>query len=110
MFPEIETIIDTDGCISTQMLKAMYGRVHASALWYKEIKKELLGMAYVASPTDKCVFRKWVGDRIFYLLLYVDDILALVDKEEVEKIRERLQKRFGEIVFGKKLSYLGMEI
>jgi hypothetical protein len=99
LFPEMEAMLDTDGCIYTQMLKAMHGCVHTSALWYEEIKKELLGMGYVASPTDKCVFRKWVGDRIFYLLLYADDILELVDKEEAVKIGERLRKRFGEIVF-----------
>jgi hypothetical protein len=69
-------------------------------------------MGYEASPIDKCVFRQRVGDRIFYLLLYVDDILALVDKEEAETIRSRLQKQFGEIVFEaeKRLSYLRMEI
>jgi hypothetical protein len=31
-----------------------------------------------------------VGDRIFILLLYVDDILAIVDADETEKIRAHL--------------------
>jgi hypothetical protein len=53
-----------------------------------------------------------VGERVFLLVLYVDDILALIDQEEAERIRERLLRRFGEIVFvvGNKQSYLGMEI
>lgn len=90
----------------------MYGCTHASALWYAEIKKELEKLGYSVSTTDRCVFRKRVGDRIYILLLYVDDISALVDEVEAENIRLRLTKRFGEIVFeiGKKLSYLGMEI
>ena len=55
--------------------------VHASALWYLEIKKFLEGLGYEGSETDRCVFRKRMGERNFILLLYVDDILALVDKE-----------------------------
>jgi hypothetical protein len=30
------------------------------------------------------MFRKWVGDGIVILLLYVDDILVQVDKKEAE--------------------------
>jgi len=58
------------------------------------------------------VFRKWVGNRVFILLLYVDDILAQVDKEEAERLRVHLRKRFGEVQFqiGKKLSFRGMQI
>jgi uncharacterized protein YlbG (UPF0298 family) len=77
-----------------------------------EIKKFLEGLGYEGSETDRCVFRKRMGERIFILLLYVDDILALVDKEEAERLKAKLQRRFGELVYevGKKLSYLGMEI
>jgi hypothetical protein len=112
LFPELKKMVDADGCLYTRMLKAIYGCVHASALWYLEIKKFLEGLGYEASATDQCVFRRRVGERIFLLLLYVDDILALVDQEEAKRIRERLLRRFGEIVFvvGNKQSYLGMEI
>jgi len=57
-------------------------------------------------------FCKQVGSRIFILLLYVDDILAMVDEEEAEKIRAHLVAKFGTVVFeiNGKLSYLGMEI
>lgn len=112
LFPHLKNMVEDDGCLYTQLLKAMYGCTHASALWYAEIKKELEKLGYSVSTTDRCVFRKRVGDRIYILLLYVDDILALVDEVEAENIRLRLTKRFGEIVFeiGKKLSYLGMEI
>ena len=58
------------------------------------------------------MFRKWVGDKIFILLLYMDDILAQVDEKEVERLRVHLRKHFGEVQFevGEKLSYLGMQI
>jgi hypothetical protein len=63
-------------------------------------------------PTDPCVFVKQVGSRIFILLLYVDDILAIVDEEEAKRIRAHLVAKFGTVLFevNGKLSYLGMEI
>jgi hypothetical protein len=49
---------------------------------------------------------------MFILLVYVDDILALVDRDEAERIRRNLDQQFGKVQFevGKRLSYLGMEI
>jgi hypothetical protein len=46
------------------------------------------------------------------LSLYVDDILAIVDAEEVERLRTRLEELFGTIQYevGAKLSYLGMDV
>jgi hypothetical protein len=95
------------------MLKAMYGCVQASALWYALIRSEIEKMGYTVSETDKCVFVKQVGqDKIFTLMLHVDDILALVDAEEADKLQKRLKHRFGEVQFevGDDLSYLGMNI
>jgi hypothetical protein len=58
------------------------------------------------------VFRLIVRDRIFILLLYVDDILALVDADEAKRLRKHREKRFGTVQFEipKKLSYLGMQL
>jgi hypothetical protein len=112
MFPRLREMLEPDGCLYTLLLKAMYGCVQASALWYALIRSFLEELGYECSPTDRCVFRKQVGERIFVLLLYVDDILAQVDDKEAERLREHLMRRFGEVQFevGSKLSYLGMQI
>jgi hypothetical protein len=112
IFPKLKGMLEDDGCIYTLLLKAMYGCVQASALWYALIKAELESLGYGVGPTDPCVFVKQVGSRIFILLLYVDDILAIVDEEEAEKIRAHLVAKFGTVLFkiNGKLSYLGMEI
>jgi hypothetical protein len=112
MFPRLREMLEPDGCLYTLLLKAMYGCVQVSALWYALIRSFLEELEYECSPTDRCVFRKRVGERIFVLLLYVDDILAQVDDKEAERLREHLMKRFGEVQFevGSKLSYLGMQI
>jgi hypothetical protein len=112
MYPKLKDYVEGDGCIYTHLLKAMYGCVQASALWYRYIRRELENMGYTACETDRCVFRKQVGDRLFLALLYVDDILAIVDKREAERLRTKLIEIFGTVQFeiGNKLSYLGMEI
>jgi hypothetical protein len=42
----------------------------------------------------------------------IDDIMAIVDKEEAKKLKSRLEKLFGVVQFevGDKMSYLGMNI
>jgi hypothetical protein len=94
MCPEFDEFIWRDGCLYTVLLKAMYGCIQASALWYAYIRREIEKMGYTASETDRCVFVKQVGDRIFILMLYVDDIMAIVDEEEAKKLKCRLEKLF----------------
>lgn len=99
-------------CLYTILLKAMYGCVQASALRYALIKSFLEELGYECSKTDRYVFREKVGDRIFILLLYVDDTLAQVDEKEADHLRKQLTKQFGTVQFeiGMKLSYIGMQI
>jgi hypothetical protein len=104
--------VEEDECLYTIMLKAMYGCIQAISFWYRLLKKILEGLGYMMSETDKCVFRKIVNGKIFVLLVYVDDILALVDRKEAEILRAHLMERFGTVQFevARKLSYLGMQI
>jgi hypothetical protein len=64
------------------ILKAMSRCIQASALWYALIRKVLEEQGYAVSETDRCVFRKHNGGRIYILLQYVDDILANADSKE----------------------------
>jgi hypothetical protein len=99
MFPELKTLMEEDGCLYTLMLKAIYGCVQASALWYALIRQTLEEGGYAVSATDRCVFRKMNSERerIYLLLLHVDDILANVDREEAMTLKARLEKAFGTI-------------
>jgi hypothetical protein len=76
------------------------------------IRRFLEELLYVISPTDPCVFVRQVGGRIFILLLYVDDILGIVDVDEAIKLKKHLVARFGTVQFeeGGRLSYLGIDI
>jgi hypothetical protein len=79
LFPGLKELLEYDGCLYTLLLKEAYGCVQASALWYALIRGELESLGYKVGPMDPCMFVKQVGDRVFVLLLYVDNILMLVD-------------------------------
>lgn len=85
MFPQLGDMLEDDGCLYTLLLKAMYGCIQASALRYALIKSFLVELGYECSKTDKCVFRRRVGDKIFIFILCVDDILAQVDEKEAQR-------------------------
>ena len=106
LFPKLAGMVEDDGCLYTKLLKAMYGCVQASALWYALIRKLLEDFGYAVSKTDPCVFRKYRDGRLFLMLLYVDDILAVVDKKEAVELKRMLQDRFGAVQFeqGNKMS------
>ena len=65
------------GALYCQLLKALYGCIQVSELWYKKLTKFLKEQGYEQSPTDPYVMRHIVGDQIFLLVIYVDDILVI---------------------------------
>ena len=69
------------------MLKAMYGCVQASSLWFALLMKLLLSQGYVASEVDHCVLRRASGGMIFCIMIYVDDLLIFASEAETERIR-----------------------
>jgi hypothetical protein len=56
--------------------------------------------------------RKMKGERIFLLLIYMDDILAIVDDIEKMDLKEHLVGMFGTVQYevNDEVSYLGMEV
>jgi hypothetical protein len=64
LFLDLKKYVEEDGCLYTGMLKAMYGCIQSSSLWYRLLKRILEGLRYVMSETNKCVFRKIVEGKI----------------------------------------------
>jgi hypothetical protein len=58
MFLELDKYVWAYGCLYMALLKAMYGCVQVSVLWYALIRREIKKMGYTVSETDKCLFVK----------------------------------------------------
>ena len=52
MFPESANMLEDDECLYTLLLKAMYGCIQASTLWYQLIKSFIMQLGYECSETD----------------------------------------------------------
>lgn len=112
VYPHLQKFVSTKGYMYCRLLKALYGCVQASKLWFDKLIKFLRSEGYEQSPIDPCVMRKVVGDRVWLLLICVDDILVIADKEEIERLKTRFTEEFTWITMevGKEHSYLGMQI
>jgi hypothetical protein len=112
LYPNYLPFLQDDGSLLMQMLKAMYGCVQASRLWFNLLTALLLSKGYVASETDPCVMRRSTGGLIFCILIYVDDLLIFASQEETETIRDFLTTAFKTITMSvsNSLSYLGMQL
>jgi hypothetical protein len=82
--PDLAKYVGKDRVLYGKLLKALYGCVQASRLWYEKLKDVLLGLGYTQSETDRCIFRKIVNERVYLLVVYVDDILIIATNEEIE--------------------------
>ena len=56
--------------------------------------------------------RRIVGNNVWLLLIYVDDILVIADKAKIERLRQRFTEEYTWITMdgGSKHLYLGMQI
>jgi hypothetical protein len=86
LYPEYEKYVGKDGVLYCKLLKALYGCVQASKLWYQKVSKLIESLGYVRGEVDPCVFRRVVEEKVYLLTLYVDDILLIAERMEIERI------------------------
>jgi len=55
--------------------KSLYGLKQAPRAWYTRLSDFLISISFTASKVDTFLFILFIGADIFYLLIYVDDIL-----------------------------------
>eukprot|EP00590_Aulacoseira_subarctica_P002999 CAMPEP_0172416062 /NCGR_PEP_ID=MMETSP1064-20121228/2499_1 /TAXON_ID=202472 /ORGANISM="Aulacoseira subarctica , Strain CCAP 1002/5" /LENGTH=671 /DNA_ID=CAMNT_0013153423 /DNA_START=324 /DNA_END=2338 /DNA_ORIENTATION=+ len=111
VLPGIKKYVTKDGVLFCRLMKALYGCVQASKLWFNKLTKFLRAQGYEHSPTDPCV-NKIVGDKIFLLVIYVNDILILADESEINRLHEVFVQEYQWITMeiASTHSYLGMQI
>ena len=99
--PGIKKYVTPDGKLYCCLLKALYGCVQASKLWFNKLTRFLRSQGYISSST-----------KIFLLLIYADDILVLADEGEMERLRKAFVNEYKWITidYGSIHSYLGMQI
>ena len=98
------------------VLKAIYGMLQASLLWYHELSKKLKEIGFMFKPYDSCVCNRVVKGKQHTVRFHVDDILSSHEDAKVnDEFHQWLNKTFGKlkevtVSRGKVHTFLCMEL
>jgi hypothetical protein len=96
------------------VLRAIYGMLQASLLWYNKFKKDLEKEGFKFNPYDPCVANWEVNGTPHTILFHVDDLkCSHKDSSVNDKFAKWLEQKYGtygkvKIHRGKIHNYLGM--
>nr|KYP67741.1 Retrovirus-related Pol polyprotein from transposon TNT 1-94 [Cajanus cajan] len=91
--------------------KSIYGLKQASHQWYLKFHEVIFSFGFEENIMDQCVYQKVSGSKIFFLVLYVDDILlATNDKGMLYEVKQFLSKNFDMKDMGEESYVIGIKI
>jgi hypothetical protein len=109
--PTYESFKNEKGELVVKLLKALYGCVQSSKLWYLTLKRLFVADGFNCSSHDECVFIKHVEGILIVIAVYVDDIILQSECQDlINSVIDLLRTNFHEIKVnrGKTHQYLGM--
>ena len=68
-----------------KLKKSLYGLKKSPRMWYPKFDTNILGLGFLRSRVDHCVYSKKVGNHFIYVVLYVDDMLLVGNNMDVIK-------------------------
>ncbi len=81
--------MDADEGFCLKLLKSLYGLKQAPRNWHKLVVKHIKSIGSKQCVLDNCLFVKNIGEEIYLILLYVDDILiAGSNLQKVKRIKQ----------------------
>ena len=68
-----------------KLRKSLYGLRRAPRAWFDTFTSHLKDEGYVHSPHNPCVFSKRVGEKFIHLAVFVDDVVAVSNCDEMQR-------------------------
>ncbi|CAJ1929599.1 unnamed protein product [Cylindrotheca closterium] len=102
--------------IYVRVLRAVYGMLQLSLLFYNQFQSDLEAKGFVFNPYDPCVANKVVDEKQHTIRFHVDDLMSShMDPKVNDKFAKWLNMRYGLIkaciiVRGEIHRYLGMTL
>lgn len=95
-----------------RLRKSIYGLKQASRSWNQVLNRYLVEEGYTRSEADLCLYiKRGQGNKVTYILCYVDDLLiATDDSEEETRLKRKLQRSFKMTDLGDLSYFLGLEV
>lgn len=105
------------GFISTETAKlvcklhrSIYGLKQSARVWNEHLNTVLEDEGFQRGKADTCLYSKKVGDKWYYIFVYVDDLIVVGDANFVGYVYEILSKHFTVSNLGELKLYLGIEV
>ncbi|KAJ9558211.1 hypothetical protein OSB04_012825 [Centaurea solstitialis] len=94
-----------------KLLKSIYGLKQASRSWNLHFDERIKEFGFAKSKFEPCVYTKFSGSIVTFLVLYVDDILLIGnDVPTLQSVKEWLSKCFQMKDLGEAAYILGIKI
>ena len=94
-----------------KLIKSIYGLKQSPRCWNTALDTHLKAMGFTQSSSDPCIYRSDEGGEIFYLGVYVDDIiLAGCSEDRIKEVKAALSQKFEIKDMGKLHHFLGMSV
>lgn len=110
--PSYSRFMDDRGGVTVVLVKALYGCVESSSLWYDNLSRTMTSLGYKRNAMDVCVFNRLNSNGLqCTVTVHVDDLLIMSASEAmITELTEGLRKRYGDISLkhGPVVNYLGM--
>ena len=109
--PELAPGLLCDGSLVVHLNKALYGLKEAPRRWYETLVERLLGLGYVRSRYDQCLFTLTTEEGTHVVLVHVDDLLSSGPRKLMDMLRAGLHSAFREVtenINPTKFNYLGL--
>jgi hypothetical protein len=80
-------------------------------MWYQKFDTYILSLGFVRSKVDHCIYSKEEGGNFIYVVLYVDDMLLIVNNmDAIKEVKKKLSSKFDMKDLNATNFILGMDI
>jgi transposase InsO family protein len=94
-----------------KLQRSIYGLKQASRSWNKRFDEEVKKLNFIQSEKEPCVYKRFSGSMVVFLVLYVDDILLIGNNiPELNAVKTSLKKVFSMKDLGEAAYILGIKI
>jgi hypothetical protein len=94
-----------------KLKKALYGLKQAARAWYERLRDFLLSKGFKTGRVDTTLFTKKIGNDLFVLQIYVDDIIFRPTNQDFyEEFGNMMTNEFKMSMIGELSYFLGLQI
>jgi hypothetical protein len=94
-----------------KLKKTLYGSKQAPRSWYERLRDFLLSKGFKMGKVDTTLFTKKIGQDLFVLQIYVDDIIfGSTNQDFCKEFRKMMANEFEMSMIGELSYFLGLQI